>query len=127
MNPHAIMLAQLIGPVYLLVTLMFLFQPETFDIIMKDFKKNPALSFFMAIATTVIGLAWVNYLFSFANFTEGVLTVIGIIALIKGVTLLIFPNLMFKFNTSGKGFKVFAAIFSGVLGVLFVSVGYGLL
>lgn len=126
MNPVAIFLAQLLAPLYIVITVMILFRPNLFDEIMDNFKESPALIYLSGIITLVAGTAWLLAIFSFANFGEGLITIMGIMAAVKGASLLLLPKCLLKMTYKCPATKIIAGLIAGALGVYFLSLGYGL-
>ena len=126
MNSIIPFLAQILAPVYIVTAILLLFRPKLFDTVMDDFTKSPALSFFSGMIALVIGTVWMLAIFSWTNFTEGLFTLFGILAFVKGLLLLIYPELLWKIVYKCPVFKMAGAIIAGVLGIWFLSLGYGL-
>jgi hypothetical protein len=126
MNSTITHLAQLLAPLYLTVSLMLLFRGKLFDAIIDDFKKSPALSYFGGVMALVVGTAWLLAINSFTNFTESVFTIFGIMAIVKGVLLLLFPKTMCKCTCKCPVFKIVGGILTGVIGIWFLHLGYGI-
>lgn len=126
MNSIVPFLAQILAPVYTVTALLLLFRPTLFDTIMDDMEKSPAFLFFSGVMALVIGTVWLLVHFSWVNFTDSIFTIIGILAVLKGVLLIIYPELLWKFVYKGPVFKMTGALIAGVLGIWFLSLGYGL-
>lgn len=126
MNSIIPFLAQILAPVYIVTAILLLFRPKLFDVVMDNFIKSPALSFFSGMITFVIGTVWMLAIFSWADFTEGFFTILGIVTFVKGLLLLIYPELLWKIVYKCPAFKMAGALISGVLGIWFLSLGYGL-
>ena len=93
----SVFIARIFGLCYLLVGAGFLFNRKAFKQVMADFCKNAALVFYGGILALVIGVViilthnvWV------ANWTV-IITIIGWLALIKGIWIIVFPNTVSKF------------------------------
>jgi len=126
MESTIVFLAKLVGPLYLVIAPLLLFRSKLFSTIIEDFKKNPALTYFGGSMTLVIGIAWMLAIFSWNNFTEIVFTLFGIIATMKGIILIIFPEAIFKINYNGAPFKIISGLLVVILGIWFTHIGYGL-
>lgn len=124
MNSIIPFLAQILAPVYIVTAILLLFRPKLFDAVMDDFMKSPALSFFSGMVVLIIGTMWMLAIFSWANFTEGVFTIFGILAFVKGILLLVYPELLWKMVYKFPVFKMTGALIAGVLGIWFLSLGY---
>ena len=93
----SIFIARIFGLCYLILGVGLLFNRKVFQRIMGDFSKNAALVLYGGILALVIGVViilthnvWV------ANWTV-MITIIGWIALIKGIWIIVFPNTVPKF------------------------------
>ena len=126
MNSVVPFLAQILAPVYIVTALLLLSRPTLFDAIMDDMEKSPAFLFFSGMMALVIGTLWLLAHFSWGNFTDSVFTIIGILTVLKGVLLIIYPELLWKFVYKGPVFKMTGALIAGVFGICFLFLGYGL-
>ncbi|KPK39245.1 MAG: hypothetical protein AMJ78_08800 [Omnitrophica WOR_2 bacterium SM23_29] len=93
----SIFIARIFGLCYLIIGAGLMFNRKAFQQVMDDFCKNAALVFYGGILALVIGVViilihnvWV------ANWTV-IITIIGWLALIKGIWLIVFPNTVSKF------------------------------
>jgi len=93
----SVFIARIFGLCYLILGAGFVFNRKAFQRVMDDFCKNAALLFYGGLLALVIGVViilthnvWV------ANWTV-IITIIGWIALIKGIWIIVFPNTVPKF------------------------------
>ena len=93
----SVFIARIFGLCYLILGAGFVFNRKAFVRVMEDFCKNAALLFYGGLLALVIGVViilthnvWV------ANWTV-IITIIGWIALIKGIWIIVFPNTVSKF------------------------------
>ena len=93
----SIFIARIFGLCYLIIGTGFMINRKAFQQVMDDFCKNAALVFYGGILALVIGVViilthnvWV------ANWTV-IITIIGWIALIKGIWIIVFPNTVSRF------------------------------
>ena len=126
MNSVFVFIAQLLAPLYLVVALLLLFRGKLFNTIMADFKKSPALTYFAGILTLVAGMLWVLSISSCANYTECIFTILGIMVLLKGILLVLFPEMIFKMTYKSPVLKIIGGIVAAIIGIWFLSLGYGL-
>ncbi len=126
MNPIITYLAQLLAPLYLITAIMLLFRGKLFDTIIDDYKKSPALSYFCGVMALVVGTAWLLAINSFANFTETIFTIFGMMAVLKGFLLLLFPETLLKFTCKCPMYKIISGLILAALGIWFLSLGYGM-
>jgi len=93
----SVFIARIFGLCYLIIGAGFVFNRKSLHRIMEDFCKNAALVFYGGLLALVIGVViilthnvWV------ANWTV-MITIIGWLALIKGIWMIFFPNTVYKF------------------------------
>jgi uncharacterized membrane protein YkgB len=91
-------LAQIIGPTLLAAAIGFLSNPKFYKKIMKDFKDHEGMTYFMGIFTMVIGLLIVINHNLWDSPSEIIISVLGWGAIVKGVTFLIAPSLLFSMS-----------------------------
>ena len=118
----SIFIARIFGLCYLILGAGLVFNRKVFGQVMDDFCKNAALLFYGGLLALVIGVViilthnvWV------ANWTV-IITIIGWVALIKGIWIIIFPNTVSKFMQAYQKnenllivHSIFALIFGAVL------------
>ena len=93
----SIFIARIFGLCYLIMGASFAFNRKAFKQVMEDFCKNAALVFYGGILALVIGVVIIlTHNIWVANWTV-IITIIGWIALIKGIWLSVFPNTVYKF------------------------------
>lgn len=126
MNSVIPVLAQILAPIYIVTAIVLLFRPTLFDAIMDDMEKSPALLFFSGVTALVIGTIWLLLHFSWANFNDSVFTIIGLLAVLKGTLLMVYPELFWRFVCKAPLFKMTGALIAGVVGIWFLFLGYGL-
>lgn len=126
MNETAIYIAQLLAPVYILAAAMLILRPNTYDDIMKDFEKSPGLTYMSGMIALVVGIIWVKALFNFDTATEGIMSVIGAMAITKGALLIVCPKILFKINYKSAVFRTIGSIGVLILSIWLLHVGYGL-
>ena len=88
----SVFIAKIFGLCYLIMGAGFLFNRKAFQQVMEDFCKNAAVVFYGGLLALVIGVViilthnvWVT------NWTV-MITIIGWLALIKGIWIIVFPN-----------------------------------
>lgn len=95
--PHSIFLAKIIGPVLVVVALAFLLNRQSYAKVVEGLLSNAAFMYIGAYMGLLLGLLIVNT----HNVWDGswvvIITVIGWIAMIKGVWLIMFPDHVRKF------------------------------
>ncbi len=122
----SIFIARILGLAYVVVGLGMLFNPKYYAASMKEMVKELGVMYLGGVMALVVGFIWVSY----HNVWQGwpiLITVFGWLALIKGITLLMFPKLMMKFtnyffkHASALGWWGFIIL---VLGLVFSYLGW---
>jgi len=93
---------------------------------MSDFKKSPALVYFGGIISLVVGALWIMFFFSWNGVTASIFSIIGIMAMLKGIILILFPEVIWKLVCKCAAFKTIGGIIALIGGIWFLSLGYGL-
>jgi predicted tellurium resistance membrane protein TerC len=117
-----LLLAQVFGVMYTAVGLGVLLNEKYYKKILSNYAKSPALNYFAAVMVTIIGVLIVNA----HNVWEGGLsvfiTVIGWLALAKGISLLLFPEQMLAMTKriAKKGYYKVGGMIAVVVGVTLI-------
>lgn len=94
---RSIFIARIFALCYLIMGTAFLLNRKAFQRVMEDFSKNAALVFFSGLFALVIGVVMIlSHNIWVANWTV-IITIIGWLALIKGIWIIVFPNSVSKF------------------------------
>lgn len=92
-----IFLFKSIGLYFLIIGLSILLNKKTYKKLVKELSKDPGLlNFVFGFITLIIGILMVVAHNQWDNFPQILVSLYGWIALIKGATLLIFPNIYKK-------------------------------
>ncbi|MBD3264080.1 MAG: hypothetical protein GF375_03140 [Candidatus Omnitrophica bacterium] len=123
----SIFLAKIIGPVALVVGVGLLFNLKTYQLLMDDFIKSPALIYLGGVVALFFGV-WVLVFHNIwiANWSI-VITIIGWLGLLKGTWLLIFPRTVRKIlqvYQRNKGLLAFHSVVAIFIGVILTFFGY---
>jgi len=94
---HSIFLAKIIGPYCIIVAVAFLFNRQNYQKVAEAFLSSDGLRCLGAMIGLLIGLLLVNTHNVWETSWVTIITVIGWIALIKGITLFIFPDQFTQF------------------------------
>ncbi|MBN1587848.1 MAG: DUF2065 family protein [Candidatus Omnitrophica bacterium] len=86
------LVARLYGPIVVVVAIGLLFQPAYYQKVLRDFKDSSALCYFGGILALFVGLLIVQYHNVWELHWSVLVTLIGWIALIKGVVLVVVPS-----------------------------------
>lgn len=123
----SIFIARIFGLCYLIMGAGFLFNRKAFQQVMEDFCKNAAVVFYGGLLALVIGVAiilthnvWV------ANWTV-MITIIGWAGLIKGIWIIVFPNMVYKFMQvyqKNKSLQIIHPIVALILGTILSFFGF---
>jgi len=119
----SILLAKIFGLLYLVVGIGMLIDSKYYKKMMDDVLGSAAVMFFGGAAALAVGLVMVTY----HNVWTGwpiIITIIGWIALIKGVLLLLLPSSMMKLSRSLLKSSSMLAVWGVVALVLGLILGY---
>lgn len=118
MNELTIKIAELIGPVYFAVGLGIFFSKDYYLKVYRDLEKETLAVLMGGISSLVIGLVILLNHNIWDSFLASMVTLIGWLALIKGLMLLVFPKAMNKFGDkiAQSGIINFVAFFAILLG-----------
>ena len=122
----SILIAKITSVIYLSAALGALFSPDHYRKISDDIFKNAGLSYLTGFVALIIGFLIVHY----HNFWVGdwtvLITIIGWLALIKGIIIIAFPQFIHKLSEmifTGLGLRIFP--YTGILmGLLFGYFGF---
>ena len=119
---------QCLGLIYLAVGLGILSNPQYYKQMMMDFKNNRASMYMGGIFLLAIGFLLVTFHNIWAAEVSVIITVIGWIALVKGILLLVLPEMMMKsmdifLNKKNTALMVIASLVV-ILGVLLAWLGF---
>jgi len=119
---------QCLGVIYLAVGLGMLSNPQYYKQMMMDFKNNRASMYMGGIFLLAIGFLLVTFHNIWAAEVSVIITVIGWIALVKGILLLVLPEMMMKsmdifLNKKNTALMVIASLVV-ILGVLLAWLGF---
>ena len=122
----SILVAKIIAVVYLSAAFGGFLNEGYCRRIKEDLYQNVALTYLTGFLAVVAGLLIVHYHNVWAADWTVLITVIGWLALLKGVSLIVFPGLMQRFSDlfmSGRGLRIFpyAAL---ILGLIFGYFGF---
>ena len=96
----SIFLAQILGLVYLVIGVGVIFNSGYYHDMMKDFLKSPAILYLGGVMALLVGFLIVTYHNVWEQSWVVIITIIGWIALVKGVVLLVFPELALSSSKS---------------------------
>lgn len=93
----SVFIARIFGLCYLIIGACLLYNRKAFKRVMEDFCKNAALVFYGGIFALVIGVVLILTHNEWAANWTVIITIIGWIALIKGIWIIAFPDSVSKF------------------------------
>jgi hypothetical protein len=114
--------------VYLSAALGAVFSKDLYRRVLDDTFKNAALAYFMGFTAVIIGLLIVNYHNTWAWNWTVLVTILGWLALVKGILIIAFPRFVESYSKlilAGRGLQLFpyVAVFIGLLFGYFGFVG----
>ena len=92
----SILIGRLLAVVYVTIGLGMLIRPNYYRKMMRDITQNAAFLYFGGIMALIVGLLIVMHHNVWTASWTLIITIIGWLALVKGVSLLIVPDLMLK-------------------------------
>ncbi|MFC1576816.1 hypothetical protein ACFL42_01695 [Candidatus Omnitrophota bacterium] len=123
----SIFIARIFGLCYLIIGACFIMNRKAFQQVMEDFCKNAAMVFYGGLLALVIGVVIVlKHNIWAANWTV-IITIIGWVALIKGIWMIGFPGSVPKFMRAyreNKNLIVIHAVFAIVFGAVLAYFGF---
>lgn len=114
------LVARIISVIYLSAGLGAIFSADHYRRLLDDMFNNAALTYLMGLTAAILGLLLVNYHNIWQTDWTVLITIIGWLALIKGVIIVAFPNFIHRCSKpifEGWGFRFFPyiAMFMGLL------------
>lgn len=116
----SIFVAKIISVIYLSAGLGAIFSADHYRGLPDDMFKNAALTYLTGLTAVIVGFLLVNYHNSWEKDWTVLITIMGWLALMKGVIIIAFPKFVHRYSKpilEGRGFSIFSyvAIFIGVL------------
>lgn len=116
----SILIAKITSIVYLSVALGAVFSKDYYRRIIEDMTRNAALTYFMGFTAVILGSLIVDVHNTWTRDWTVLITIVGWLALVKGVLLIAFPKFVLGYSRpfiEGQGFKFFPylAVFMGLL------------
>ena len=118
---------QVFSLVYLAIGIGIVINGEFYKGMFEDFIERPAVLYLGGVTALVIGYLIVTFHNVWAADLSVIITVLGWLALIKGVLILVKPKLMVAMTKSlveKKNFMKFEAIVAIVIGLVFAGLGF---
>ncbi|MCF7954735.1 MAG: hypothetical protein K9M75_02925 [Phycisphaerae bacterium] len=118
---------QIFSVVYLAVGIGMLFSPEFYKKMISDFLDNTAILYMGGIMALVVGLLILMFHNTWTKDFSVIITIIGWLALIKGVIILILPKTMVslaKTIVNRPNFMKIEAILVIIVGIFFSFLGF---
>lgn len=122
----SVLIARIASVVYLSAALGAVFSRDHYRRILDDWSQNATLVYFMGFMAVVLGFLMVHYHNTWMMNWTVLITILGWLALIKGVLLIVFPKFaqsLSKPILEGKGFELFPYL-AAFLGFLFGYFGF---
>lgn len=96
----SILLARLIGPLFVVVSIGFFVNREHYTRMTETFLKNAELYYFSGALAFIAGIAIITFHNLWVTDWRIVITVIGWLSLTKGLVRILFPNIGAKYSTN---------------------------
>jgi hypothetical protein len=122
----SVLIARILAVVYLAAAFGAFFNPDSYRKIAEDVYKNAALTYLMGFIAVVVGSLIVHFHNSWTRDWTVLITIVGWLALLKGITLIALPHIgkrMTEGLATRKGLKVFPYV-ALLLGLAFGYLGF---
>ena len=115
----SILIAKITSVIYLSAALGAIFSADHYRRLLDDMFKNAALTYMTGFTAVIVGFLIVHYHNSWGRDWTVLITIMGWLALIKGVLIIALPQFIHRFSEpifKGRGLKIFpyVAIFIGL-------------
>ena len=122
----SVLIARIASVVYLSAALGAVISRDHYRKILDDWSKNATLIYFMGFTAVVLGFLVVHHHNIWLMEWTVLVTILGWLALIKGVLLITFPRFVERYSKAifeSRGFDLFP-YFAGLLGLMFGYFGF---
>ncbi len=119
----SVLVAKILAITYLSAGIAAISGKITFKKIIEDFEKSSGLTFISGFITLVIGMLLVAYHNIWVTDWIVLITIVGWIALLKGIILIAFPQFILSFKNMYKNTYIWGVLMI-VLGLIFVYFGF---
>lgn len=123
----SILLARFLGLLFVIITAGVLLNLKNYQKVMEDFFENPALVYIGGLMALVFGIFLVMFHNIWALNWTVLITILGWSSLIKGILLIVFPNMIFKMTEMCRKSTAVLAVHVIIilaLGVFLTIMGY---
>ena len=120
------LIAKIISVIYLSVAVGGIFSADHYRRILDNMFKNAALTYMTGFTAVIVGFLIVHYHNSWGRDWTVLITIMGWLALMKGVLIIVFPKFIPRFFEpifKGMGLKIFPYV-SILIGLLFGYFGF---
>ena len=125
----AMIIAQILGPLYVIVSLGLLLDPSTYQRVFEDFLENAALTYLGGLLALIFGLLVLAFHGAWRADWTVIITIIGWLGLIKGTLLLVRPSAVIRLSrplmAQPAQLRV-SAVVTLAFGLFLSAKGYGL-
>jgi hypothetical protein len=121
---NSVMIAQVLGLVYLSVGIGMLASPAHYDKLLSEFENNASLVYLGGIIALVVGYVILQMNSAWEGSYVGAITLIGWIACVKGVLLLAKPDLVLGQMAFWKKQRTLMQVVVIALGAVFAYYGF---
>lgn len=122
----SILIAKIASIIYLAAALGAVFSRDHYRRVFDDLFKNAALTYFIGFTAVILGFLMVNYHNIWVRDWTVLVTILGWLALVKGVLLIAFPRFVQGYSKpifEGKGLQFFPYV-AAFVGLLFGYFGF---
>ena len=123
----SILLARFLGLLFVIITAGVLLNLKNYQKVMEDFFENPAMVYIGGLMALVFGIFLVMFHNIWVLNWTVLITILGWSSLIKGILLIVFPNMIFKMTEMCRKSTAVLAVHVVIilaLGVFLTIMGY---
>ncbi len=125
METETIVIAKILGPLYILAGIVFLGRPKMVQKIVKEFLREEEELFQWGMVSFVIGIVVLQFHFLWNTFPEILVSFLGVFAVVKGILFVFLPRLTRRLTQKSIDlFIIFGAFLSIIIGMYFFKIIY---
>ncbi len=125
MESETIVLAKILGPLYILTGLVFMGRPKLVKKMVKEFTKEEEELFQWGMVSFVVGVVILQFHFLWNTLPEILISTIGVLAIFKGIFYVFLPRVIGRITQKFNDiFIIFGSMFALILGIYFFQIIY---
>lgn len=124
MAPTTLLLAKLLGPLFLIVGISIFLNRSSFENLMKEAEKSSLMIYFSGVLAFLGGLAVVLNQNVWILTIDGAVTLLAWLALVKGVVSILFPSLCQQMIAKKRELIALQGVLALAIGIWFTWAAY---